>query len=368
MNHKERFRAMFNGEPVDRIPVYFFGTWHETKARWKNEGLDTVALINSDPGPQVPDMDPDWEVGLWDCHGLINSYAIGNISPLVLEETAEYIIQKTSLGDIIKGSKIGSSISYAIEHGLEPTRESWEKYKSYLNPNDPDRYNTDWEQKADELNKKDRVIAFMGGSLYGWLRGFMGIENLSCLMYDDPELLEEMVSYMTDYFMVLFEKLVKKVRFDFVYFFEDCCGADGPLFSPAIYKSIFDKHYQRLINFYKENGVPFALIDSDGKVEKFIPLWLNSGFDIIFPLEVGTWEASPVKLRKQFGSRLKMLGGINKHVITKGEIAIREHLMEVKAVVKEGGFIPIPDHRIPPDCSYKEFLTYIRIYNEIFNS
>ena len=65
MNHRERFRAIFNREPVDRIPVYFFGTWHETKKRWKKEGLD-ITLNSGSRGPQVPWIDPDW-----DCDWLI---------------------------------------------------------------------------------------------------------------------------------------------------------------------------------------------------------------------------------------------------------------------------------------------------------
>jgi len=367
MNHKERFKAVFNGQKADRIPVYFFGTWLETKARWKSEGLADIEPVNSVIGPQVPGMDPDWENNLWNCQRLIKAYIFGDIQPEILEETDEYVVHRNGLGSIVKDRKTGSSIPHVIEYGLKPVRESWDKFKNFLNPNHPGIFNDNWEQRAEALNKEDRVLAFMGGSLYGWLRDFMGIESISLLMYDDPDLFDEMVCYMADFFMDVFDPALKKVHFDLVYIFEDCCGANGPLFSPAIYKSIFDKHYKRLLRFYKDNGVSLALIDSDGMVEPFIPLWLDSGFDIVFPIEVGTWKASPASLRKKYGSRLKMMGGVDKHVIAKGESAIREHLLELKPVVNEGGYIPLPDHRISPECSYREFLTYIRIFNEVFN-
>jgi hypothetical protein len=151
-----------------------------------------------------------------------------------------------------------------------------------------------------------------------------------------------------------------------VYFFEDCCGATGPLFSPAIYREVLDKHYKWLLGFYKENGVAFSLIDSDGKVDRLVPSWLGSGFDILFPVEVGTWGATPMNLRQQFGSGLKMLGGVDKHVIPKGEAAIREHLLSLKPAVDQGGYLPIPDHRIPPECSLEDFQTYLRVYQEVF--
>jgi len=368
MNHSDRFKALFSGEKVDRVPVYFFGSWQETKIRWKNEGLETVETFEGDPGPQVPEMDPDWENGMWDCHGLVNVNSIGNIEYKVIEETEDYIIFRNTVGDTLKDSKRGSTVPYALEFGLKPTHESWENYKMFLDPDDPRRYGENWEKKAEELSKSGRMLAFMGGSMYGWIRNWMGIENISLLMYDDPKLYEDMICYLTDYFIKLMTPVLKKVKFDMVYFFEDCCGVDGPLFSPAIYTKILDKYYKKLINFYKENGVTYALVDSDGKVDKFIPLWLESGFDIIFPIEVGKWKASPVDLRKQFGKKLKMLGGVDKHVIVQGEAAIRKHLMSLKPAVDEGGYLPIPDHRIPPECSYEDFMTYIRVFNEVFNS
>lgn len=366
MNHSERFRALFNGDRVDRIPVYFFGSWRETKDRWKREGLNTVDAYG-DPGPQVPGMDPDWEAGMWDCHGLVYVHPIADGEREVLEETDDHIIYRNGFGDTVKDSKLGSTIVHTLEYGLTPTRESWERYKSFIDPNDPRRRGADWEQKAEALSASGMMLAFMGGSLYGWLRNWMGIENISMLMYDDPALFEDMVSYLTDYFMALTAPVLKKVSFDLVYFFEDCCGSTGPLFSPAIYDAVLDKYYKKLIGFYRANGVALALVDSDGKVDRFIPHWLGSGFDIIFPIEVGTWGASPMQLREQFGPDLKMMGGVDKHIIAQGEEAIRAHLMSLKPAVEAGGYLPIPDHRIPPECSYQDMLTYIRVFNEVFN-
>lgn len=354
------------GEKIDRIPIYFFGTWHETKRRWKSEGLNTVGDVCCDDGPQVPGMDPDWENGMWNCHGLVKLGPIGDMEPKALEETENYIVHRTSTGDIVKDSKLGSSISQVLEYALKPSRESWKKFKKFIDPRDPGRRPADWERKAAVLSQSGRMLAFYAGSLYGELRNWMGIENISVLMYDDPELFEEMICYITDYFLELTEPIVEKIGFDFAYFFEDCCGANGPLFSPAIYKDVFDKYYRRAVKFYKDHGVAFTMIDSDGVVDKFVPLWLESGIDIIFPVEVGKWGESPSRMREKFGKGLKMMGGVDKHVICKGEEAIRQHLLKLKPVVMEGGYLPIPDHRIPPECSYENMLTYVKVFSEVF--
>ncbi len=365
MNHSERFRAFFSGEPVDRLPLYFFGSWRETKARWKAEGLD-VTTLEGDAGPQVPGMDPDWEDGMWDCHGLAHIGPIGTVKPEVLEEDGETILYRNAIGDVVRDSKTGSTIAHTVDYGLKPTWESWEVFKTYFETG-PHRHPAGWEQRAQQLKASGRMLAFMGGSLYGWLRNWMGVEQISLLMYDDPELFEEMVAFLTGHFLRELEPVLRVLRFDLVYFFEDCCGATGPLFSPALYREVLDKYYKRLLGFYKENGVAFSLIDSDGKVDRLIPSWLGSGFDILFPVEVGTWGATPMNLRQQFGPGIKMLGGVDKHVIPKGEAAIREHLLSLKPAVDQGGYLPIPDHRIPPECSLEDFRTYLRVYQEVFS-
>ncbi|MDR0710254.1 MAG: hypothetical protein LBF77_09330 [Spirochaetaceae bacterium] len=367
MNHRERFINIFNFGNADRLPCYFFGSWRETKERWKNEGYTGNIDTPGSGGPQIPGMDPDWEAGLWNIHGLVRTGPIGDIEPAVLEEDESRRIVRTSIGEEIVERKDGASIPHTRLHALEPARKSWEHFKRFLDPSIGERRPAGWEAAAGKLNSRDAVTAFMGGSLYGWLRGWMGVENISYIMYDDPALLEEMVETIADHFMALMADVLKIARFDLVYFFEDCCGASGPLFSPVIYKTIFDKYYKRMLRFYKDAGVHLALVDSDGWSEMLMPSWLGSGFDIMFPIEVGRWNANPEELRKKFGRRLRMFGAINKHLISGGDEKLRAHLESLKPCVEEGGFIPIPDHRIPPDVSYRQMLDYIRIFNEVFN-
>jgi len=369
LTHRQRFHNVFNFEEVDRIPCYFFGSWAETKARWVKEGFKEIIPGTTnwlrDAGPQLPGMDPDWEIGLWSAYGLVNLDPIGDVEPCVLEENDERRIIRSMIGEEYVERKDGTSISHTLKYPLEPTRKSWEHFKTFFG-RDELRYPENLKAKAEEVFNEDRVFAFMGGSLYSWLRNWMGLENISCLMYDDPELLEEMVSFITDHFMRLTEPVLKLVDFDFVYFFEDCCGANGPLFSPAIYKQIFDKHYKRLLKYYKDMGIPLALIDSDGWSEPLFPCWIESGFDLFFPIEVGKWGANPADLRKKFGN-IKIFGAVDKTFISGPEEDLRRHLESLRPAVLEGGFIPIPDHRIPPEVSFAQMQRYIEIFHEVFN-
>jgi len=367
MNNKERFMALMEGEKVDRVPIYYFGTWRETKERWQREGLEGEIDFVADAGPQVPGMDPDWEYGMWGCHGLVRVGLLGDIEPCVIEETDDYIIRMNEVGEVTKEARTGTSMPLVLKYALEPAWDSWNDFKRYLDPEDPRRRPVDWEKKAEELMEKDMVLSFMGGSLYGWFRNWMGIENISYLMYDDPDLYDDMMSHIVDMQIKLMEPVLKKVKFQFAYLFEDCCGSEGPLFSPEIYTDMLDRHYRKLISFYKDNGVDYILLDSDGKVDKFVPLWLDSGVDIIFPLEVGKWKANPADMRSRFGDELKIIGGVDKSIVAENEDVIRKTLLDLKPEVDKGGFLPMPDHRIPPHCSLEQFKTYIRVFREVFS-
>jgi uroporphyrinogen decarboxylase len=344
------------------MPVYYFGLWDETLLRWQQEGIADLESI-----PAVTGMDPDWEAGMWDTHGLMN---INLIAPQgedeVIDETPDYRVVRTPLGDIMQVGKLGSSIPHYLEHALKPTRESWHQFQRYLDPCDPSRYAPDWRAKGAHFNRRNRVATFLAGSLYGWPREWMGVEAISYLPYDDPLLFEEIIAFLTDRLIALYKPLLQQVQFDFAYIFEDCCSKTGPLLSPRIYESVYRKYYRKLVDFYHDMGVPFVMLDSDGKVDALMPLWLESGIDIVFPIEVGTWQANPAAFRKRYGKRLRMFGGVNKLAIPLGDAAIRAELAPLRELAAEGGYIPIPDHRIPPNCSLEQFKTYVRVFKEVF--
>ena len=365
MNHRERFVALMKGDPIDRMPLYYFGTWAETKSRWRAEGLAGIGVTGSQ-GPQLPEMDPDWEAGMWRAHGLVDVNPISPHHQETLEETDDYRVVRTPLGAVLKHSKRGSSIEQHIDEALQPTRASWERFKRFVDPNAPERRPSDWEAKAAVLNQGERLTPFCLGSLFGWPREWMGVEQLTYLSCDDPLLFEEIIDYLTEFYIALFRPVLEKTRFDFAYIFEDCCCKSGPLLSPATYDRHYARYYRRLTDFCHDMGVEFVLLDSDGKIDALLPLWLDSGIDIVFPIEVGTWQADPIAMRQQYGKELRMIGGIDKHVIPQGETVIREHLERLKPLAEEGGYLPMPDHRIPPNCSLEEFRTYLRIFQEIF--
>lgn len=361
MNTRERFNAIMDYKTFDRQPLWYFGQWAETAARWRKEGVPEHL-----PFWDFFGMDHEWEQYMW--HGLGINYIISPFEYKVLEENDDYRIARCGDGVIRKANKKGECISQDIEVFLKD-RASWNEFKKRHEEKmkGVDPYPADWEDRKAKFNKnRDFVLSFMGGSLFGWPRGWMTVEGISMMQYDDPALLEEIIEYLSNHFMKSYERALKELDVDFVYFFEDCCFNNGPLMAPGKFRDIWLPHYKKLIAFYRKHGVKHILLDSDGKVDDLVPLWLEAGVDILFPIEVGTWKGDVNKYRQQYGKDLRMLGGVDKLVINKGEKAITEELKRVEKLAKNGGYIPIPDHRIPPDVSLAEMQKYCTIYKEIF--
>ena len=72
----------------------------------------------------------------------------------------------------------------------------------------------------------------------------------------------------------------------------------------------------------------------------------------MFPIEVGTWDASIAPWRAQYGRELRGVGGMNKNVFARDRAAVDAEIERLKPLVDLGGFLPCPDHRIAPDAEW----------------
>mgnify|MGYP003336436697 CR=1 FL=1 len=102
------------------------------------------------------------------------------------------------------------------------------------------------------------------------------------------------------------------------------------------------------------------------KIDDLLPHWLDAGVNCMFPIEVGTWGGDPIKFRRQFGKSLRMMGGFDKHILSKSKQAIEDEIRRLAPLVEEGGFIPMPDHRVPPDVPLENYAHYCKVAREIW--
>jgi uroporphyrinogen decarboxylase len=64
--------------------------------------------------------------------------------------------------------------------------------------------------------------------------------------------------------------------------------------------------------------------------------------------------------RRQYGKELRVVGGVDKLAIPKGPAAIDAELERRLPLMRDGGFIPLPDHLIVPGTSVENYRYYFQ--------
>ena len=111
-------------------------------------------------------------------------------------------------------------------------------------------------------------------------------------------------------------------------------------------------HYRRITQLVGRYGINIVSLDCDGWIDALIPTWLHNGVNTMFPIEVGTWNASIAPWRAKFGRELRGVGGMNKVVFSRDRAAMDAEIERLRPLVDLGGYIPCPDHRLAPDAKW----------------
>ena len=353
MNARERFHATMHYLPRDRCPIYDFGFWKETLVLWEEQGF---------PAGGAPElffgMDSPWR----HCggkEGLCPAFPVE-----VLEDKGDTEVVRQNDGVVVERGKFMGSIPRHLSHALRD-RDSWEKeFKPRFRPDSLQRFPNEeiWRQRVAEWTRPDRPypLAIGCGSLFGQTRNWMGIERISEILYDDRRLFDEIVETRADVALaVIIKTLEAGVRPEAAAFWEDMCYKAGPLLSPKVFKETLVPNYKRITQELRRHGVDIVWVDCDGNVELLAPLWLEAGVNTMFPLEVGTWKADPCQYRRRYGRDMRIIGGFSKRILASTPDAIAREIDRLAPLVEEGGFIPLCDHRVPPDVPLRNYIFYI---------
>lgn len=366
MNDRQRFLATMHYLPRDRAPICDFGFWPETIDAWHSQGLPQAVQYkdyDSTHTDKYFGMDslgggPSPNVWLFPC-----------FESKILEDRDDHELVQQHDGVTVLRKKHLGSIPQHHAH-LLTDRDSWVKhYKPKLMADTPGRLPADWSdhrrQWQDPARSTPRVANC--GSLYGWIRDWMGVENVSMVVYDDPVWLEEMVTTIADLVVTCLQiSFDHGARFDAGAFWEDMCYSGGPLLSPAHFKQFLVPQYRRITSLLRCHGTDVIWVDCDGKIDALLPLWLEAGVNCMFPIEIGTWNADPLRFRRQYGRDLLMMGGFSKHTLSGSFPDIEREVLRLAPLVEEGGFIGFADHRVPPDVPFDNYRFYLQKVREIW--
>jgi len=355
---RDRFHGVMNYEPVGAIPNFEFGYWDETYARWHEQGLP----------PEIDDETKAYEYfgiehwgDLWVRGGLYPAF-----EEKILEETETRKVIIDSEGvkkEIPKGPE--NSIPRYLEFPIRD-RESWERVRrERLDPDNPERFVEKWIDYARDLQNSGIPVSVPIGSMYGIPRNLIGFENISILLYDDWDLVEEVVETMCRIYENVLDRVLPQFKGDFGAGWEDICFNNGPMISPKMFRKLVVPRYKRITDRLRANGIHMIWTDCDGDITDLVPCFLEGGINCMFPIEVRA-GSDPVALRRRFGQELLLVGGVDKMALREGAAATKRELRRILPIVRDGGYIPTVDHRVPPDVSLENYKTYLKIKRDLF--
>jgi len=356
MTSRERFHETFRFGSPDRVfmmPQWVFG---ETRKRWHREGLPADEHFSTyfgfDRYEQLP-----INYGLWP-----------PLESAVVERGDHWHIVQDEFGGRLKqwhDREIGMSqwLSYPVRE-----REQWEQLKKRLDADAPIRYPEYWEDLKRCYKDRDYPLGIHAGSYYGWIRNWVGMEHLALWYADCPDLIHEMTQHIADFVLKVMERALAELPgLDYAVMWEDMCHKTGPLISPAMFREFMLEPMKRVTRVLHQADIDIIMVDSDGKVDELLPLWLEAGVNLHYPLEVAA-DCDALRYRELYGNDILLIGNIDKRVLredcTKADIE-HEVLSKVPQLVQEGAFSPWVDHSVPPDVPFEHFKYYMDLLQEI---
>jgi hypothetical protein len=324
MNHPERFRAVMNFQPVDRLPIIEWAMWWDlTIERWKQEGLPA-------------ELNGVFEIA--DYFGL-DPYKQFWFS------TTEATIDAEQ--HHVEGSVTGMDDYLALRPRLFPD------HGPAIDAMRP------W---AERQANGDAVVWITIEGFFWFPRTLLGMERHMCAFCEDPELIHTINDDLTQFNLDILERVAKACVPTFITFAEDMSYNHGSMISKAHFEEFMAPYYRQIIPVLQDLNI-IPIVDTDGDVTELAPWMLNEGVLGILPLERQA-GVDGMKLRRQYPD-LRMVGHYDKMVMANGKDAMRGEFERLLPLMRTGGVIPSVDHQTPPHVSldqYRDYLTLLREY------
>ena len=352
MRNRQLFNAIMHYQSYDRMPVFHWTGWGETLERWHKEGLpeDVSEHAFFDASPLCCPIPVD--LGLFPL-----------FEEEVLEETDSWVMMRQNDGVTAKLFKGKSSIPTYTDFLLKDP-SGWDEYEKRLQP-DPARLPETLDKILCEMAESDAPVSIHTMSMVGFLRNWMGVENMALASMVYPEFFAHTVEVISDLVCWAIDQVAPKVKIDIGWGWEDICFRTGPLIQPDAFAQLCVPGYRKIAEKLRSYGCDLYMVDCDGFIEHLIPHWLDGGVNIMFPVEIGAWNADPMALRRQYGKELRIFGGIDKLALEKGPAAIDAEIERRIPLMVEGGFVPLPDHLITPDTPLDNVRYYLERIREL---
>lgn len=369
MTERERYVGSLLFEDVDRTFFDPGGPRESTLKRWRQEGLpadvnwydyllEKELRIKVDKGRSKPldfnvsfTMIPEFEEKVLEHKD--GHYVVQDVKGTIVEIADNFDVT------YLRSAKDFVTRKY-IRFPVENIKD-WDAIKKRYDANDPSRVPVNLKELGVKLRDRDYLLQSGIPGPFWQLRDWCGFENLCILMATDQDFVMEMVEFWKNFVLSVLRRIKGYVSYDSVIISEDMAYKEKSMISPLMIKKYLMPVWSVWAEALKESGCRVVMLDSDGYIGELIPLWIESGINCCTPIEIAAGN-DPVEIRKIYGKKMGLYGGIDKRLIARGGKALENEIYRVVPyLLKDGGYIPSCDHGVPPDVSWQNFIEYSRL-------
>ncbi|MDF7824992.1 uroporphyrinogen decarboxylase family protein [Pontiellaceae bacterium B12227] len=328
MNHIERFISTIERKPVDR------------PATWL--GLPTVAAYDE----------------------LFSYFGVSNVLELSLKLDDDVIPIEMPYHspsadaihmalDFSNHGKLDNEERTLGEHGFFEGVEDPARIDDFDWP-DPSKYiDPDLCRKmVDELPDDRAIMGILWSSHFQDTNAAFGMEEAMMMMYDSPEMYHAVINRCTDFYFeanrIFYEAVAERIHA--VLIGNDMGSQQGLMVSPELLHEFVTPCNIRLIEQAKSYGLK-VVYHSCGAVSNIIPDLIDSGVDVIHPIQALAAGMEPQGLKDTFGERVSFCGGVDaQNLLVNGtpeEVAAKVN--ELKSIFPTGLIISPSHEAILPD-------------------
>jgi hypothetical protein len=241
-----------------------------------------------------------------------------------------------------------------------------------------------WKVKVNGLKDNSKaVVASLGGTALGDIalvpainlkdpKGIRGVEEwyISTLIREDfiKEIYDRQTDIAIENLRLLSEVIGNKIDVVFT------CGTDfgtqnSTFCSTETYDRVWLPYYKKLNDWIHQNTTWKTFKHSCGAVEPLMSHFIESGFDIINPVQINASGMDPRKLKEKYGDKLVFWGG---GVDTQGAFAfgtpaqVREQVKSQCDILNNnGGFVFNTVHNIQANVPFENVVAMLEALKEL---
>lgn len=251
---------------------------------------------------------------------------------------------------------------------LSSSLRGLDRWKQSLDSNDGRRLPSGWKKDIRRWHARQHVLMLQ---VHSGLFETLGIGDSRSftkalfLIADHPEFVREAMAIHGEFAARLLEVFLRQVQVDAAVFSEPIAGNHGPLISPRMYSDLALSAYQPILEVLARYGVESIILRTYANARALLPVAIEGGFNCLWAVETEPDAMDYPSIRQEFGSQLRLIGGIDIDILRQGEQAIQAELDgKVRPLLNQGGYIPLADGRVRNDMPFERY----RFFRQLLES